>query len=64
MIAQNTSESVETVAPSEKFLLSSVRDLDFGVVEVVVHEGQIVEVSQKRRRRFQCEGPRRTNGRG
>lgn len=59
MTAQPVTGIVESIAPSEQFLISSVRDLDFGVVEVVVHEGQIVEVSQKRRRRFACEGQRK-----
>jgi hypothetical protein len=64
MTTHPISGAVESIAPSEQYLISSVRDLDFGVVEVVVHEGQIVEVSQKRRRRFTCEGQRRPAGRG
>ncbi len=35
----------------EEFVLRAVRDLTFGVVEVVVHDGRITEIRQTRRTR-------------
>lgn len=37
----------------EEEILRAVRGLDFGVVEVVVHERRITEIRETRRTRFQ-----------
>jgi hypothetical protein len=42
----------------EKTVLQALRGLQFGSVEVVVHDGRIVEVNQKRKVRFQENTPR------
>jgi hypothetical protein len=42
----------------EKTVLQALRGLQFGSVEVVVHDGRIVEVNQKRKVRFQENPPR------
>jgi|GEM_PF-1718988 len=42
----------------EKAVLQALRSLQFGSVEVVVHDGRIVEVNQKRKVRFQEQGAR------
>jgi len=42
----------------EKMVLQALRGLQFGSVEVVVHDGRIVEVNQKRKVRFQENTPR------
>lgn len=40
----------------EKAVVQALRGLQFGSVEVVVHDGRIVEVNQKRKVRFQEQG--------
>jgi hypothetical protein len=40
------------LSPQEEALLKAVRSLDFGSVEVIVHDKRIVEVQQKRKVRF------------
>jgi hypothetical protein len=40
------------ISPQEEALLKAVRSLDYGSVEVIIHEKRIVEVQQKRKVRF------------
>jgi hypothetical protein len=48
----------ESLSAQEQAVLKAVRGLEFGSVEVVVHDGRIVEVNQKRKVRFQDPAPR------
>lgn len=41
------------LSEQERTVLQALRALQFGSVEVVIHEGRIVEVNQKRKVRFQ-----------
>ena len=36
-----------------KEILNALRSLKFGVVEIVVHNGQVTEIRQTRRQRFE-----------
>lgn len=36
----------------ENFILSSIRELDYGSVEIVVHDSRIVQVEKSVKRRF------------
>lgn len=36
----------------EDFILSSIRELDYGSVEIVVHDSRIVQVEKSIKRRF------------
>ncbi|MDX6767256.1 MAG: YezD family protein [Candidatus Methylacidiphilales bacterium] len=45
-------ESATHLNPQELTVVQAIRGLQFGSVEVVIHEGRIVEVNQKRKVRF------------
>jgi hypothetical protein len=47
----------EDAAGWEEAILKAVRGLRYGSVEIVVHDGRVVEVSERRRTRFQNNGP-------
>lgn len=46
------SDTITDTNKQEKALLDAVRNLSYGSVEVVVHDGQIMEIIQKQRTRF------------
>jgi len=46
----------EDPAGWEEAILKAVRGLRYGSVEIVVHDGRVVEVSERRRTRFQPGG--------
>lgn len=51
-----TSSAPGNTAPSlkeqEKAIIEAVRSLKYGSVEIVIHEGRIMEVTKKQRVRF------------
>ena len=42
----------EALSSSEREILRAIRELQFGTVEVIVHEGKVMEVRQTKRSRF------------
>lgn len=48
-------ELISSPKPFEA-VLSAIREIDFGTVEVVIHQGQIREIRQIRRKRFDPAG--------
>lgn len=52
----------ESLTEQEAAVVKAVRGLQFGSVEVVVHDGRIVEVQQKKKVRFQDTRPAKTPG--
>jgi len=45
-------DSVERLPAIEEEVLQAIRELRFGAVEVVVHQGRVTEIRQTRRRRL------------
>ncbi len=45
-------DSVERLPAIEEEVLQAIRELKFGAVEVVVHQGRVTEIRQTRRRRL------------
>ncbi len=41
------------VRPEEEDVLAAIREVDFGTVEVVLHQGKIREIRQVRKKRFE-----------
>jgi hypothetical protein len=48
----------------EREALQAVRELQFGSVEIVVHEGRVVQIEKKEKVRFDEAGRRRLATRG
>jgi hypothetical protein len=48
----------------EREALQAVRELQFGSVEIVVHEGRVVQIEKKEKVRFDEAGRRRLGPRG
>ena len=61
-----TPPSVPEVAATswEREVSEAVRDLQFGSVEIVVHEGRVVQIEKKEKVRFDEAGRRRPGTRG
>jgi hypothetical protein len=47
----------ELLKEQEKAILDAVRSLKYGSVEVVIHDGRVMEVTKKQRVRFKNEEP-------
>jgi hypothetical protein len=41
----------------ERYILSTIKDMDFGSVEVTIHNSRIVQVETSRKRRFDSKQP-------
>ena len=48
----------------ESLVRQAVRDLQFGSVEIVIHEGRVVQIEKKEKVRFDEAGRRRPDTRG
>lgn len=48
----------------ERAVLAAIRTLRFGSVEVVVHEGRVVQIETREKVRFEDAGRRRPDDRG
>lgn len=62
-----TSDPAATSRPPkswEREALQAVRELEYGSVEIVVHDGRVVQIEKKEKVRFDAEGRRRLAPRG
>jgi hypothetical protein len=41
-----------TLSAAEKAILDAIRSLDFGSVEITVHDGRVVQMESRRKTRF------------
>jgi hypothetical protein len=48
-----------SASASEREILRAVRDVRFGTIEVVVHEGRVMEIRQTKKVRLPSESPAR-----
>ena len=58
----NTAESVAT--DWERAVVEAIRALRFGSIEIVVHEGRVVQIETREKVRFDEAGRRRPDIRG
>ncbi len=41
----------------EKYILTTIKDIDFGSVEVTIHNSRIVQVEKSEKKRFDAKQP-------